>query len=93
MAVHGYSAAMATQKQRTTARRNVKKAQSAARRKQTLKHLPGRTRTALGKEASAVRRGDAPTRRELEAEARRLNISGRSKMGKSELKRAVARAR
>ena len=84
---------MATTKQRSAARRNVKKAQAGARQKQTLKNLPSRTRTALGKEASAVRRGDAPTRKELEAEARRLNIRGRSKMGKSELKRAVSRAK
>ena len=84
---------MATTKQRQAARKNVKKAQSGARSKQTLKNLPKATRTALGKEASAVRRGDSPTRKELEAEARRLNISGRSKMGKDELKRAVARAR
>jgi hypothetical protein len=84
---------MATTKQRAAAKRNVKKAQSAARSKQTLKNLPGKTRTALGKEAAAVRRGDEPTRRELEAEARRLDISGRSKMGKAELKRAVARAK
>jgi hypothetical protein len=72
---------------------NVKKAQAGARKKQTLKNLPKSTRTALGKEASAVRRGDSPTRKELEAEARRLNISGRSKMGKDQLKRAVARAK
>jgi hypothetical protein len=84
---------MATQKQRAAARSNVKKAQAGARKKQTLKNLPARTRTALGKEAAAVRRGDAPTRRELEAEARRLDIPGRSKMGKAELKRAVARAK
>ena len=84
---------MATQKQREAAKRNVKKAQAGAREKQTLKHLSSDTRSALGKEAAAVRRGDAPTRRELEAEARRLDIRGRSKMGKDELKRAVARAR
>jgi hypothetical protein len=84
---------MATQKQRQAARSNVKKAQSAARQKQTLKNLPSKTRTALGKEASAVRRGDQPTRKELEEQARKLGIKGRSKMGKSELKRAVARAR
>jgi hypothetical protein len=84
---------MATTKQRAAARRNVKKAQSGARKKQTLKNLPKATRTALGKEASAVRRGDQPTRKELEAQARRLNIRGRSKMGKSELKRAVSRAK
>jgi hypothetical protein len=84
---------MATTKQRQAARRNVKKAQAGARSKQTLKNLPKSTRTALGKEASAVRRGESPTRKELEAEARRLDISGRSKMGKDELKRAVARAK
>jgi hypothetical protein len=84
---------MATTKQRETARKNVKKAQSAAREKQTLKNLPSQTRTALGKEANAVRKGEAPTRKELEAEARRLNIAGRSKMGKAELKRAVANAK
>ncbi len=84
---------MATTKQRQAARSNVKKAQAGARKKQTLKNLPKSTRTALGKEASAVRRGDSPTRRELEEEARRLDIGGRSKMGKDELKRAVARAK
>jgi hypothetical protein len=84
---------MATDKQRQAARANVKRAQAGARRKQTLKNLPAQTRTALGKEAAAVRRGDSPTRKELEAEARKLGIQGRSKMGKDELKRAVARAR
>jgi hypothetical protein len=83
---------MATQKQRQAARRNVKKARAGAKRKQTLKNLPRRTRTALGKEASKVRRGEEPTRAELERKARRLNIRGRSKMGKAELKRAVGRA-
>lgn len=84
---------MATDKQKAAAKRNVRKAQAGAQAKQTLENLPAETRTALGKEAAAVRRGDAPTRRELEAEARRLNIDGRSKMGKSELKRAVSRAK
>jgi hypothetical protein len=84
---------MATQKQRSAAKRNVKKAQAGAKRKKTLQHLPKRTRTALGKEANAVRKGEQPTRAQLESEARRLEISGRSKMGKSELKRAVARAK
>jgi hypothetical protein len=84
---------MATTKQRAAAKRNVRKAQAGARKKQTLKNLPSSTRTALGKEAAAVRRGDAPTRKELEEQARRLNIKGRSKMGKSQLKRAVSRAK
>jgi hypothetical protein len=84
---------MATEKQRAAARKNVKKAQSGAKQKQTLKNMPKRTRTALGKEANKVRSGEEPTRRELEEQARKLDISGRSKMGKAELKRAVARAR
>jgi hypothetical protein len=83
---------MATQKQRETAKRNVKKAQAAAESKQTLKRLPKRTHSALGKESAAVRRGDSPTRKELYEQARRLDIPGRSRMGKAELKRAVSRA-
>ena len=82
-----------SQKQRAAAKRNVKKAQTGARKKQTLKNLPKKTQSALGKEANKVRKGDEPTRRELEQQARKLDIEGRSKMGKSELKRAVARAR
>ncbi|HWC86331.1 MAG TPA: hypothetical protein VG388_07320 [Solirubrobacteraceae bacterium] len=84
---------MASIKQRRAAKANVKKAQEGAKRKQTLKNLRAETRSALGKEAAAVRRGDAPTRKELEDQARKLDIRGRSKMGKEELKRAVARAR
>ena len=84
---------MATQKQRAAAKRNVKKAQSGAKKKQTLKNLPAKTKTALGKESAAVNRGDEPTRKQLEEQARKLDIKGRSKMGKAELKRAVARAK
>jgi hypothetical protein len=39
-----------------------------------------------------VRRGEAVSRKELEEKARRLGIAGRSRMGKQELWRAVARA-
>jgi len=84
---------MATQKQRTAAKRNVKKAQAGAKRKQTLKSMPKKTKTALGKEANKVRKGEAKTRAELNREAARLNISGRSKMGKDELRRAIARSK
>jgi hypothetical protein len=84
---------MATTTQRAAARANVMKAQAAARRKQTLKHLPAPTRSALAREANAVRRGSARSRSELDAEARRLRIRGRSKMGKNELRDAIARAR
>lgn len=47
---------MASQKQRAAARRNIKKAGRAAKRKQTLKRLPKKTRTALGKQAAKARR-------------------------------------
>jgi hypothetical protein len=48
---------MATAKQRSAARRNIKKAAAAARRKRTIGDLPKKTRTALGKEgAKAARR-------------------------------------
>ena len=82
---------MATTKQRRAARRNVKKAQAGARKKQTLKKLPSRTKTALGKEANKVRKGQAKTRDQLNREAARLNIRGRSKMGKDQLRRAIRR--
>jgi hypothetical protein len=47
---------MASMKQRSAARRNIKKAAAAAKRKQTLKHLPKSTRRALGKEGAKARR-------------------------------------
>jgi hypothetical protein len=45
---------MATTAQRTAARRNIKKAAAAAKRKRTIAHLPKRTRTALSKQAATV---------------------------------------
>jgi hypothetical protein len=84
---------VATQKQRAAAKKNVKRAQAGAKAKRTLTKLPAKTRSALGKEANKVRRGEAETRKELEGQARRLQIAGRSKMGKDELRRAIARAR
>jgi hypothetical protein len=62
---------MATQKQRQAARRNIKKAASSAKEKRTLAHLPRKTKTALGQQASAVRQriarggSDTKTRAEL----------------------------
>ena len=84
---------MATEKQRAAVKRNVRKAQAGAKKNQTLKHLSSSTRTALRREAAAVRRGDAPTRAELELQARKLDVGGRSKMGKAELTRAIDRAK
>jgi len=45
---------MATSKQKAAARRNIKKAANAARRKRTISKLPKRTRTALGKQGAKM---------------------------------------
>src|SRR5437588_1364658 len=96
---------MATQKQRQTARKNVTKAQDGARKKRTISKLSKQTRRALGREgakAAARKRGasrgtgsgaGAMTVTELRREAARLDISGRSKMGKAQLIRAVGQKR
>jgi ABC-type transport system involved in Fe-S cluster assembly fused permease/ATPase subunit len=45
---------MATTKQKAAARRNIKKAAQAARKKKTISKLPKRTRTALGKQGAKM---------------------------------------
>jgi hypothetical protein len=47
---------MASAKQTAAARKNIKKAASAARSKKTISKLPKKTRTALGKQANKVKR-------------------------------------
>ena len=47
---------MATERQRAAARKNVKKAAKAARRKKTISRLPKKTRTALGKQGAKTAR-------------------------------------
>jgi hypothetical protein len=47
---------MATEKQRATARKNIKKAATAAKKKRTIANLPSRVRTALGKKGAAAAR-------------------------------------
>jgi hypothetical protein len=47
---------MTTSKRVRTARKNVKVAATAARRKKTIAKLPKRVRTALGKQANRVKR-------------------------------------
>jgi hypothetical protein len=47
---------MASARQTAAARRNIKKAAGAARRKKTISRLPKKTRTALGKQANKVKR-------------------------------------
>ncbi len=96
---------MASEKWRAAARKNVKKAQSASRNKRTIANRSSKTRSALGREgakAAARKRGaskgtgtgaGAMTVTELRREAARLGISGRSKMGKAQLIRAVGHKR
>ena len=47
---------MPTTRQRQAARRNIKKAACAAKRKRTLTKLPKRVRTAMGKQGAKARR-------------------------------------
>jgi hypothetical protein len=96
---------VASQKQRQAARKNVKKAQSGARKKKSISKLSAKTRSALGREgakAAARKRGaskgtgsgaGAMSVTELRREASRLGIEGRSKMGKAQLVRAVGQKR
>jgi Rho termination factor, N-terminal domain len=91
---------MATKKQTQAARRNIKKAQTAARRKRTIANLPKETRRDLGRQAAAARRRGGKAGRSLEDRdrtqlyevAKRKGIPGRSKMGKWELIEAIRKA-
>ena len=86
---------MATQKQKAAAKRNVRKAATAAQKKRSLANMPSSTKTALGKQGAAVAqrkrtgRSTPKTRQELYDEARRRGLKGRSKMGRDELARAL----
>jgi hypothetical protein len=90
---------MATTKQTQAAKRNIKKAQAAAR-KRTIAKLPKTTRRALQTEArkGARRGGEAGhaledrNRQQLYEVARKKGIAGRSKMGKGQLVRAIRKA-
>jgi hypothetical protein len=90
---------MATARQRSAAKRNIKSAQEAARKKKTIAHLPKRVRTDLAKQAAKSRqRGGKPgraledrTRAQLYERAKKLDIEGRSKMGKWDLIKAIRR--
>ena len=52
--VQSKGAVMSSAKQKTAARRNVKKAAAAAKGQKTISHLPKATRTALGKQGAKV---------------------------------------
>jgi hypothetical protein len=88
---------MASESQVRAAKKNVKQAQQAARKKRTLANLPAGTRRALGEQAARGRaRGGSAghaledrNRQQLYEVAKDMNIKGRSKMGKWDLIDAI----
>jgi hypothetical protein len=54
---------MSSAKQRAAARRNIKKAASAAKSRKTIAHLSSKTRTALGKQGAKMAKKAARRRR------------------------------
>jgi hypothetical protein len=88
---------MATANQRRTAKRNVKKAQRAAKQQRTIAKLPRSVRQDLGRQAAAARkrRGrpgrnlEDRSRQQLYEQAKKENVPGRSRMGKWELIEAL----
>ena len=91
---------MPTTRQTQAAKRNIKKATTAAKKKRTISKLPKAVRQDLGRNAAAARRrGGRPgrsledrTREQLYEVAKKRNIAGRSKMGKYELIQALRKA-
>jgi hypothetical protein len=91
---------LTTRKQVEAAKRNVKKAQVAAKQRRTIANLPASTRRGLSEQAQrARRRGGQPghafedrSREQLYELAKKKQIPGRSKMGKWDLIRALRRA-
>jgi hypothetical protein len=91
---------VATRKQVQVAKRNVQKAQRAAKSKRTIANLPKSTRRGLQAEArKGARRGGKPghaledrSRQQLYELAKKKGIPGRSKMGKWDLIKALRRA-
>jgi Rho termination factor, N-terminal domain len=91
---------MASTKQVQAAKRNVRKAISAAKSQRTITKLPQAVRQDLSRQAAKARsRGGRPghayedrTRQELYEVAKRKGIPGRSKMGKWDLIDAIRKA-
>jgi len=92
---------MATTRQVRAAKQNVQKAQSAARSKRTIAHLPAETRRELGKQAARGRsrggqaghRLEDRNREQLYELAKQHDIPGRSRMGKWDLIEAIRKRR
>jgi hypothetical protein len=91
---------VATTRQTQAARRNIKRAQRAAKAKKTITKLPPEVRRDLGRQAAKARsRGGKPgraledrTRQDLYEVAKARNIPGRSKMGKWDLIKAIRKS-
>jgi hypothetical protein len=92
---------VASKRQVKAAKRNIRKAQQAAKRKRTIAKLPKSTRRDLGKQAARGRQRGGEAGRELEDRnrqqlyeiAKKRNIAGRSKMGKWDLIKAIRASR
>jgi hypothetical protein len=92
---------VASTKQVGAAKRNITKAQQAARRKRTIAHLPRSTRRGLSQQAAKSRQRGGAAGRALEDRnreqiyevAKQMDIPGRSKMGKWDLIDAIRKAR
>lgn len=92
---------MATKKQTAAAKRNIRKARTAASKRRTITKLPKSVRSDLGHQGAKARaRGgkagrdlEDRTRPQLYEEAKKLDIPGRSRMGKWDLIEAIRAAR
>jgi hypothetical protein len=90
-----------TAKQTQAAKRNIRKAQQAARKKRTIAKLSKSTRRGLSQQAARARQRGGKAGRALEDRnrqqlyelAKQKQIRGRSKMGKWDLIKALRRAR
>jgi Rho termination factor, N-terminal domain len=91
---------MASTRQVAAARRNIRKAQGAAKAKRTITRLPDSVRRDLGRQAAKARqRGgraghayEDRTRQQLYEVAKQKDIPGRSRMGKWDLIEAIRKA-
>jgi hypothetical protein len=91
---------MASTRQVQAAKRNIRKAQKAAKAKKTLTKLPRETRRDLGRQAAKARQRGGKAGRALEDRSRqqlyevakKKGVPGRSKMGKWDLIEAIRRS-
>lgn len=91
---------MASTREVQSAKRNIKRAQRAAKAKKTITKLPAATRRDLGRQAAKARqRGGKPgqaledrTRQQLYEVAKKKRVPGRSKMGKWDLIKAIRKS-